>query len=124
MKQKIFISYAHQDRKYAEKVRKVLAGRGVIDDDAVALDFHKEINVGSDARKAIRESIGAASKVVLIATDNAVNSQWVNYEIGMAEALDKDIIVVSSRRKGKSSMVRHIRQRLGQIKVHEIEPED
>lgn len=52
-------------------------------------------NVSSlEPRKVIREKIGQADAVLLIWSDAAPESAWVNYEIGMAQALDVPIFVL------------------------------
>ena len=37
------------------------------------------------------------TNVVIIVTPNSAKSQWVNYEAGMASALDKPIILIKSK---------------------------
>lgn len=63
---------------------------------------------GSSIRGMIKQQIESASEVVVIATDDSLSSQWVNYEVGMADALDKPIVVVGRRGSGKTSLLKSI----------------
>jgi len=73
--------------------------------------------VGEDIRRAIRDQIKSADMVVIITSESSVESQWVNYEAGMADALGKPIVVVGRRGIGKSSLLTN----LADAKVIEIE---
>jgi predicted ABC-type transport system involved in lysophospholipase L1 biosynthesis ATPase subunit len=59
---------------------------------------------------------------VIIATENAMMSKWVNYEVGMAEALGKQIVVVGKRGSDKSSLPMYLK-RLGDVQAVELEAE-
>ncbi len=71
----------------------------------------------STFRLAIRDQIKSADMVVIITSESSVESQWVNYEAGMADALGKPIVVVGRRGIGKSSLLTN----LADAKVIEIE---
>jgi CheY-like chemotaxis protein len=104
MTEKIFMSYAHQDRRYAKIVERALRQQGIlVTDDVIFLDPHEHLKAGADFRKEIRAQITAATKVVVVATANAESSEWVNYEVGMADALGKPIVVVGRKGMGKSA---------------------
>ena len=86
MSEKVFISYAYKDRKHLKKVRKALESSGI--------EVSIPVIPGSSIRGALRSAIESASRVVVVWTEAAANSSYVNYEAGMAEALGKSIIVV------------------------------
>jgi hypothetical protein len=60
-------------------------------------DPHKSVKAGDDARAIIRDQMMSASKVVVIVSPDTANSHWVNYEVGMASALGKAIVVMGSK---------------------------
>lgn len=98
MGEKIFLSYAYQDRGIVEKVAGLLKEHGHMDtDDMSFIDPQVDIEGGSDIREAILRKMRSASKVVIIVTSNSAKSQWVNYEAGMASALSKPIILIRSK---------------------------
>ena len=92
-KAQIFISYAMGDRPRIEKVIAELKVRGVVREGDKIMEPTKEFVPGSSIRGELRKAIQAASKVVVWSGAGA-ESQWVNYETGMAAALGKPIIVV------------------------------
>jgi len=102
--EKTFMSYAVQDRRLAKSVEKTLRERGLVETErATVLDPRRNVKTRADVRKAIRRQIEEASKVVVIATENGEKSQWVNYEVGLADALGKPILVVKSKEAGVST---------------------
>lgn len=95
MAEKIFVSYAYQDRALAERVEEHLRKHGlVVTADVEILDPQKRIQAGGDIREMIKAQMMAASKVVFVTSPNSAQSQWVNYEAGMASALGKPIIAI------------------------------
>jgi nucleoside 2-deoxyribosyltransferase len=95
MAEKIFLSYAYQDRGIVDRIVMLLKKRGLIGgDDTSFIDPQVETEKGSDIREAIKQQMMSASKVVIIVTPNSAKSQWVNYEAGMASALGKPIILI------------------------------
>lgn len=98
MSEKIFLSYAYQDRDIAEQVAELLKQHGHIDsDDESYIDPQVDTEMGSDIRESIKRRMNSASKVVIIVTPNSAKSQWVNYEAGMASALGKQIILIGKK---------------------------
>lgn len=95
MSQKIFLSYAQQDRKIAERIEGYLREHGIITTpDVEFFDPQKGIQVGDNIRETLKNEITASSTVVIITSPNSAQSQWVNYEAGLASALGKPIVVV------------------------------
>ncbi|MYD61172.1 MAG: toll/interleukin-1 receptor domain-containing protein [Gemmatimonadetes bacterium] len=97
MSKKVFLSYAYQDRDIAEQVSRLLEESGQDTDDMSFIDLRIDTKIGDDIRKAIKQQMCSASNVVIIVTPNSAKSQWVNYEAGMASALDKPIILIRSK---------------------------
>ena len=77
-------------------VKRELRKHGLLNsEDVVLFDPQSGIEAGDDIRNVIKEQIMSASKVVFIASKNSSESQWVNYELGMASALEKPIKVIA-----------------------------
>jgi hypothetical protein len=99
----VFVSYALDDRSRIPKVLDQLKARGVLSPREKVVDTSTIVVAGSTWRGQIRKAIENASKFVVIWSDAADTSDWVNYETGMAEALGKPILVVVP--KGEISRV-------------------
>lgn len=87
-KKNIFISYAQPDRGYAETLVESLklAGSSVWHD--------KQIRIGDDWDSEIQNALRNASVVVLLVSQAALTSQYVNYEIGSAMSAGIPVIPV------------------------------
>ena len=107
MAEKIFVSYSHADQKYLQGLEKVLKDHGVVEGDEVSIidPFSHPFSAGENIREVIKKQIQSASKVVIIYTNNTESSQWVNYEVGMADALGKPVFVVGARGSGKTALL-------------------
>ena len=97
MSKKVFLSYAYQDRDIVKQVSRLLQESGHDTDDTSFIDLRIDTKIGDDIREAIKQQMCSASNVVIIVTPNSAKSQWVNYEAGMASALDKPIILIKSK---------------------------
>jgi len=64
------------------------------------VDLASVAGPGANFREKLRNAIQSTSKVIVFWSREGAQSPSVNYEIGMAEALGKPIIV--ARQKGKS----------------------
>lgn len=103
MTEKIFLSYASADRALVSGVLDELRKHQVVtEEDVVFLDPH-HLKPGADFRRMVKEQINSASKVVIIASDHSAASEWVNYEAGMAAALEKPIVILGRKGSGKTS---------------------
>ena len=100
MATKVFVSYAYQDKELAENAKHELAARGHLPADTVFLDVG-DISSGESIRQRLRSEIGAADAVVLVMSEHAEASQWINYEAGLADALGKKILVVATKGSGE-----------------------
>lgn len=98
MKNRIFISYAHQDNDQIDKLKSALSECGIISNEEVSFENSQmPLIPGSSLRGAIRSAMEAASTVVVYWTKNSASSEFVNYEMGMADALDKKLVVVTPK---------------------------
>lgn len=101
MTRTVFISYADQDRAFAQalmpRLKELLPAQTQPLD---VVDVQSRVSAGGDVRKAVKEAIDEAGTVVIVSSPAADGSQWVNYEAGLADALGKDIVIVG--RKGDS----------------------
>ncbi|MBV8121362.1 MAG: toll/interleukin-1 receptor domain-containing protein [Alphaproteobacteria bacterium] len=86
---KVFISYSHEDREFAQWIRSALNRAGV----STALD-DLDLAPGANFSSAIRNAIQAADALVVILSDRAVSSQNTGLEIGMATGLGKKVVAV------------------------------
>lgn len=117
MSEKIFLSYAQQDRKIAEQIEGYLRKHGIVTDtDVEFFDPQKGIQAGDNIRETLKNEIIASSRVVIITSPNSDQSQWVNYEAGMALALGKPIVVI-----GVGGVGSKVLQALGDVQTIEIE---
>jgi hypothetical protein len=88
MNSKVFLSYSSQDRHLVEPVIAQLPGLRMTD------SLESELRPGDDVRAIIRDRVQSANEVVVFWSEAAATSQYVQYELGMADALDKPIIIV------------------------------
>jgi len=85
----VFISYAHSDREEAERLVKALRAGSI----AGWLD-KADIAAGNSIPSAVRDALKRSSAVVVLLSPRALQSEWVQFEIGAAEALGKKIVPV------------------------------
>lgn len=85
----VFISYARSDSGEAERLVKSLRAINVTG----WLD-QADIAAGESISSAVRDAIVRSSAVVVLLSPNSLRSEWVQFEIGAAEALEKKIIPV------------------------------
>ena len=98
MNNKVFISYAHQDSEQISKLKSALTEKGIISNESVTFeDSQMPMVPGSSMRGVLRNAIQSANTVVVYWTRNSASSEFVNYEMGMADALDKKLVVVTPK---------------------------
>src|SRR3954447_1078732 len=83
-KPNVFISYAHEDRAYADLIRGYLIGRR---DLGVFMD--REISPGENWDQSVTENLDACDVVILLLSHAFVASKWNLYEAGVALAKDR-----------------------------------
>ena len=121
MTEKVFLSYANQDRAFAQALK------GRLDEflpaTAQPLDVFDEqldLAAGGDMRKALKEALDAAGTVVIVSSPAADRSEWVNYEAGLADALGKDVIIVGRKGGGRSAISRRFSDRATIIEMDDV----
>lgn len=88
MKHNIFISHSLKDRDLAETMVKALRKHdvSVFNDTA--------IKPGNRWRSSITDAIRDSAVVLVLWTPHSKTSDWVNYEVGFASGLGKNVIVL------------------------------
>jgi len=100
---KVFVSYSHRDAAVAEKIADALRAFDLRTGGAVTTLSARDIPLGSDFRDAVREMVKSSDAVLVVATSPELASHsWTGYEIGMAEALGKPVILATSDRHSLS----------------------
>jgi len=92
----IFISYAQEDLTIAKRIISGLRG--------ISPSAWKDIQSQSSEPyilTAIRESLRRSAAVVVLLTPESAASEWINFEVGAAEALGKPIIPILIRGEDK-----------------------
>jgi hypothetical protein len=110
----IFMAYAHDDAARLDQMQVELRRRGIVQEGEEFVDPARTIGPETSIRGALREAIGSSSMMVVLWGPAAAASATVNYEVGMADALDKPIVVVVS--EGESS-----RPRVGTLDMRVVE---
>jgi nucleoside 2-deoxyribosyltransferase len=99
LSRKVFVSYAARDRSLLSSALDQLRANHVLSsEDDIVVDNKKELE-GEDIRQATRAAIDAADTVLVLWSPAAAESKWVNYELGMASALGKRLVVVTPQGK-------------------------
>lgn len=93
MSAKVFISYAFRDKDLVQGVKDALMKQGLNGYYVTDFPSQADLNAGESFRDTLRKWISSADYFVLFWTEAAANSEWCNYEAGMAEALGKKVIV-------------------------------
>lgn len=93
----VFISYATQDKPRLGKVIGELKRRGILEEQDKIIDITGFYPSGLTVRDHLRKTIQNADKVIIWWSDASSVSDWVNYEAGMAHALDKPTVFVVSK---------------------------
>jgi hypothetical protein len=112
----VFLSYAMNDKSWIKKVIGELKLRGIVKQDEKIIHASDVFVEGSSVRAQMRKAIEAASKVVIVWSGAGAESDWVNYETGMAEALGKPIFIVVPKQEASS-----VPRELENIQVVELE---
>ena len=90
---KVFLSYAREDRTYAERLRRVLAhaaGASVFTDDM--------LSAAEPWQERLLDALRRADVFIVIGSLRSSGSSAVLQELGAAWAMDKPIVVVTAER--------------------------
>jgi hypothetical protein len=87
MKQ-VFISYSHDDENVAQELRDSLRKKnlGWIDEARIA--------GGGAIRQKVKDSLQQASAIIVLVSKQSLKSEWVQFEIGAALAMNKPVIPI------------------------------
>jgi hypothetical protein len=85
----IFISYAHSDVDQARRLVEALRTS-----DVTGWMDSADIAAGEAISSAVRDALNRSTAVIVLLSPRALQSEWVQFEIGAAEALNKRIIPV------------------------------
>lgn len=95
MSLRIFLSYSGKDADLANvvksKIEEILPGHRRED---VRIEDSADLIPGEDIRKSLKAKIAGADTVVVISSKESDASPMVNYEVGLAHALGKDLVLV------------------------------
>lgn len=89
---RVFVSYARQDAERVSDIWAKLKSEGLVSGASWMAD--EQLGPEENYAESIRRAIGDAPRVVVLWTEAAARSPYVNYELGMADALEKPILVV------------------------------
>ena len=101
---KVFVSYVHQDREFAENVIHALAAKGHFAPGTVFSDL-QHLSAEEEVSRWVRSEIQASDTVVLVMSEHAATSPWINYEAGLADAFGKEILVVGAKDVGEAALL-------------------
>ena len=87
---KVFLSYAREDRAYAERLRRILA-----DSAGVRVFTDDMLSVGEPWQDRLLQELRKADVFVVIGTPRSSGSDFVLQELGAAWAMEKPIVVVT-----------------------------
>ena len=95
--QKIFISHSQASARDIPQILERLKRRGVLAETDEIVSPEDVHHGHRELRQAVHKQIASSSKVVVIWDKASAQSQWVNYEIGLADALGKQIVPIRLR---------------------------
>ena len=85
MSHRVYISYAAKDKGIAESIAKQVR------DSGATLVGAEGIPPGALIQPRISEAIRQSDEIMLLVTKNSAQSAWLNYEVGAAFALGKQV---------------------------------
>lgn len=89
-KPSVFISYSRRDAELGRRLEMALKHVGL-----EALNPARELQPGEDWRKSIQSAIKRSDVVItLVSTPQSLRSSWTSYEVGVAEALGKRVMLL------------------------------
>lgn len=122
MPETLFLSYASPDRAFAQSLKPRL--KSLLATEAEPVDLF-DLEIGDrrvdDLRRGVRLAIGEASTVVVVSSPESEISDWVNYEVGLADAFEKRMVFVGRRGAGQTALLKRITQEPLFIEVDELE---
>jgi hypothetical protein len=93
MNKRVFLSYAWSDHQLAQNAIQQLYEKGLLERDVASIDYPETQATTQHIRNQIKERIRTSDIVVLIWSRHAAESPWVQYELGIAQALERPILI-------------------------------
>jgi DNA-binding NarL/FixJ family response regulator len=93
-RRRVFVSYSFPDRDLAELIKDSM--RSTANFMSLLELPEPEAWLGQDARNVIQRQIAQSDSFILLWTIDAAQSPWVQYELGVANALNKPIVIVDA----------------------------
>ena len=93
----VFISYSHKDKKYFDEINVYLKSLENNCGNSIPVWSDKKIAIGDDWYKKIRDHMNAAGVVILLVTQNFLNSDFIcNHELPqlLRDAEDEKALVI------------------------------
>jgi len=90
----VFLSHSHKDKELVEGFINYLAVWGRIKVYVDWQDSDMPSATNHETARKIKKKIGELDYFVILATENALKSKWVPWEIGIADAIKPDKIAV------------------------------
>jgi nucleoside 2-deoxyribosyltransferase len=89
-KRSVFISYSSSDTEMAARVQSALENLGL-----KVVNPARELWAGADWRNQLQSAIKRSDAMIALASaPQSLSSSWTSYEVGMAEALGKRVILL------------------------------
>lgn len=85
-KTKVFLSHRHKDKEIVKKVVGFLSSFSV-DTYIDWLDHSMPEITSSQTAENIKEKINESDKVIVLATENSLESKWIPWELGIADVM-------------------------------------
>ncbi len=86
---RVYLSYPQNRRELAEDIVTQLREHGVD-----AGDLNDSIAAGEDIRSRLKDSIRQSQAMIALVTPESLDSDWLSYEIGLAEGLERLVIPI------------------------------
>ncbi len=87
---RVFISHSHQDNELVRDIARRLRDAGF----ETFVDF-EPIASGEEFRRQVRERLSQSSVILILLTPASLRSPWIMTELGMAEALGRQVLPVT-----------------------------
>ena len=81
----VFLSHKHDEQDILQDVVAFLKDEGV-DVYVDWMDFSMPAYTNAETAHSLKQRIKIADKFILVATPNAINSKWCNWELGLGDA--------------------------------------
>jgi hypothetical protein len=88
--QRVFISHSREDTELVRDIARRLRGAGF-----ETFEDFEEFDSGAEFKKHLRERLSQANVFLILLTPRSLRSSWIMTELGMAEALGRQVVPVT-----------------------------